>query len=192
MPRELEFLFTRISPEQMLYMWNVYTALFLCSMCLRLGLLLHAVPGRELVLGYSSFWRAHGSADDPERLHFARRSPRCHLPSLWLAEVHYSLLGWSVFFALGGVGVGAPETPRQHSGLVGSRRVRLGPSNLAVCLAGMDRQVVWLVDSAIGACVALDWCQWHWSFVLFALVRQLPRSRCRWQVQQGLLGQVGS
>jgi len=32
MPRELEFLFTRISPEQMLYMWNVYTALF-CSQC---------------------------------------------------------------------------------------------------------------------------------------------------------------
>ena len=32
MPRELEFLFTRISPEQMLYMWNVYTALF-CAQC---------------------------------------------------------------------------------------------------------------------------------------------------------------
>lgn len=31
MPHELEFLFTRISVEQMLYMWNVYSALFVAQ-----------------------------------------------------------------------------------------------------------------------------------------------------------------
>jgi len=33
MPQELEFLFTRISPEQMMYMWRIYTAVFVgqCS-----------------------------------------------------------------------------------------------------------------------------------------------------------------
>ena len=192
MPRELEFLFTRISPEQMLYMWNVYTALF-CAQCacvLAYCFMLSQDVNWYLATAAFGVPMAALMIQNVYILHDVLHGAT--FPPYWLAEVHYSLLGWSVFFALGGVGVGAPETPRQHSGLVGSRRVRLGPSNLAVCLAGMDRQMVWLVDSAIGACMALDWCQRHWSFVLFALVRQLPRSRCRWQVQQGLLGQVGS
>ena len=69
------------------------------------------------------------------------------------------IAGLISFVALGGVGVGAPDAPRQHSGLVGARRVRFGLSGLALHLAGMDRQVVWMVDCVLGACAALDRCQ---------------------------------
>ena len=55
----------------------------------------------------------------------------------------------------------------------------------------MDWQVVWLVDGAFGAIVALGWRQWFWCLICVPLVRQLPRSRCWRQMQQGLLGQVG-
>jgi len=42
MPAELAFLFTKISPEQMMYMWNMYTILFIvqCSMVVLYALVL--------------------------------------------------------------------------------------------------------------------------------------------------------
>ena len=56
---------------------------------------------------------------------------------------------------------------------------------------GVDWPVVWMAHSSIGPGLALDRRQWYGRPLRHAVVCQLPRSGCRWQVQQGLLGQVG-
>ena len=160
------------------------------SVCLRLGILLHAFSGCGLVPCHRTLRSANGRAHDPECLHFAWRLARGYLPALWVAEVHHSLLGRSVFIALGGGCSGAPEAPCQHCGPFGSWRVWLGPSRMALRLAGVDWQVVWMVDCALGSGLALGWCQWHWCSLCHAVVLQFPRSGCWWQVQQRFLGEV--
>merc|ERR1719346_608443 len=73
MPQELAFLFTKITPEQMMYMWNVLTVIFV-SQCL-------------MVIGYAILLPL--------------------FPSQRLAKIYYSPLCGLLFFALGGVHLGA-------------------------------------------------------------------------------------
>ena len=57
---------------------------------------------KNLPLGICGFPHLMGwSFEDSECLHSSRCASWGYLPPLWLAEVHYPLLGWSIFFALG-------------------------------------------------------------------------------------------
>lgn len=122
MPPNLAFLFTKITPEQMVYMWNVLTAIFVlqCVMILSYCASLATFP--------EHYWTCTLCFGIPfailclhlhsANLHRSRRDAWSDFPALRIPEVPDTSLLRLPVPALGGVCAGACSPPRQHSGLL--------------------------------------------------------------------------